>query len=257
MKIVVLAKEVPDTAAPRHLNGETGLLERGQSDPVPDEINERTLEHALKQRDAGVEVDITVLTVGPESAEASVRKLLAMGADQATIVADPAIGGSDMIRTARILAAAIQRIEPDLVLAGTWSTDGGGGAVPSMVAELLGWPDLPSVDSVSFTDGSVSGTLTATGETVSLLAPLPAVVSVTEPSAEPRFPNFKGIMKAKKKAVTMLSLADLGTSATEASAASVMVSAAPRPPRAAGSVINDDGSAGEQIAEFLASHRLI
>lgn len=256
MKILVLAKEVPDTASARTLDPVTGVLDRAGAEPVPDEINERTLEHALRYRDRGESPEIVVLSIGPSSVEKSIRKLLAMGADSAVVVADEQIGGADAARTSRIIAQAVARIDPDLVLAGTESTDGSGGVVPSMVAELLGWPVLPSLYTVEIGAGRVAGSVAVDGEVVEIAAEYPTIASVTEQSAEPRFPNFKGIMKAKKKPFEVWSLADLGTF-EEHPAASVMVAAETRPPRAAGVKVTDDGTAVEQLVEYLAANRLI
>ncbi|WP_159701812.1 electron transfer flavoprotein subunit beta/FixA family protein [Arthrobacter sp. 18067] len=258
MKIVVLTKQVPDTNSDRKLNLTTGLTERDASDPVPDEINERALESALKYRDAGGDVEVIVLTIGNDVTK-SARKLLSMGADSAVIVEDGSLAGADMVQTAKVLAAALRRIGFDLVLAGNESTDGRGGVVPAMLAELLGLPLLPSLDEIQIAVDAVSGEVQVDGGSLSLRSPLPAVASVTERSAEARFPNFKGIMQAKKKPVTTLSLADLGIVAgPEAPGArSVMVSALERPAKQAGPKIVDDGTAADKLADFLASNRLL
>ena len=259
MKIVVLAKQVPDTWSDRKISLESGLLERDASDPVPDEINERTLEAALQYKDNNTDTEIVLLSMGPEDATKSLRKLLAMGADSAMLVTDPALPGSDMVQTARVLAAAVQRIGPDLVLAGNEATDGRGGLIPAMVAEVLGWPVLPGLNDLAITADGVAGNAQVDGGSLRLSSPLPAVVSVTERSADPRFPNFKGIMQAKKKPLEVLSLADLGVAAgpDAAPVRSVMVSAAARPAKEAGPKIDDDGTAASQLAAFLADRRLI
>lgn len=256
MKIVVLAKEVPDTAGARKLDPVTGILDRTNSDPVPDEINERTLEHALRYREGGNDVEITVLMVVPAGADASARKLLACGADSAILVSDEAVSGADTVRTAEIIAAAVAKIGPDLVIAGNESTDGRGGVVPAMTAEILGWPVLPALDVVEIEAGVVSGELGIENEQLRLRAELPAVVSVTERSAEPRFPNFKGIMQAKKKPLETWTLAELPNIAQRA-ASSVMVSAVERPARVAGPKIVDDGTAAAQLIDFLVDRKLV
>jgi electron transfer flavoprotein beta subunit len=256
MRIVVLTKEVPDTWSNRKLNLETGMLDRQASDPVPDEINERALENALRYRDGGGDAEITVLTMGPERAEASVRKLLAMGADAAVIVADETLGGADMKRTAEVLAAAIAKLGADLVLAGDATTDGRGGLVPSMVAEHLGWPVLPALESLQVQADGAEGTVCVDGETLSVHAGFPLVAAITEKTAEARFPNFKGIMKAKKKPLAIWSLSDLDIPAPD-TVHSVMVSAVERPAKTAGPKIEDDGTAAEQLAEFLQANRLL
>jgi len=259
MKIVVLAKQVPDTWSDRKISLETGMLDRDASDPVPDEINERALEAALQYKEAHSDSEVIVLSMGPQSATDSMRKLLSMGADSAVVVADDRLAGSDMIQTARVLTAALEKVDPQVVLAGNEATDGRGGMVPAMVAQLLGWPILPGLDAVELSVTEVSGTAGVDGASLSLRADLPAVVSVTEKSAEPRFPNFRGIMQAKKKPMDVWSLEDLGIEAGPESAAvrSVMVAAEARPPKVAGPRITDDGTAAAQLAEFLATNRLV
>jgi electron transfer flavoprotein beta subunit len=259
MKIVVLAKQVPDTWSDRKIDLESGLLDRAASEPVPDEINERALENALVFKDANKDAEIVVLSMGLEDTTKTLRKLLSMGADSAVLVTDPALAGSDMVQTARVLAAAVQKVGADLVVAGNEATDGRGGMIPAMVAEVLGWSVLPGLDEIQIASDGVSGTAQVDGGTLSLSAPLPAVVSVTEKSAEARFPNFKGIMAAKKKPMETWSLADLGVQAgpEAASVRSVMVSATARPAKEAGPKITDDGTAAAQLAEFLVANRLV
>lgn len=256
MKILVLAKVVPDTASPRTLNAESGILERAVLESVPDEINERTLEHALRYRDDSGAAEVTVLTMAPLTDESSVRKFLAMGADSAVMICDDGLAGADAIRTAAVLAAAVQKCGADLVLAGNESTDGRGGVVAAMVAEHLGWPVLPALDELQITPQGVTGTVTSEGETLTLTTSLPAVAAVTERSAEPRFPNFKGIMQAKKKPLEVLSLADLGLR-QGTGPASVMVAAEPASGKQAGVKVVDDGTAAESLVEFLSAQRLI
>jgi electron transfer flavoprotein beta subunit len=260
VKIVVLAKQVPDTWSDRKIDLETGLLDRAASEPVPDEINERALENALAFRDANKDAEIVVVAMGPEDAVKTLRKLLSMGADSAVLVSDAALAGSDMVQTAKVLAAAIEKIGgADLVVAGNEATDGRGGMVPAMVAEILGWPVLPGLDQVHIGPESVSGHAPVDGGSLQLSSPLPAVVSVTEKTAEARFPNFKGIMAAKKKPLATWSLAELGIAAGPEAAGvrSVMVSAAARPPKQAGPKVADDGTAAAQLAEFLVANRLV
>ncbi|MET1155123.1 electron transfer flavoprotein subunit beta/FixA family protein [Arthrobacter sp.] len=255
MKIVVLVKQVPDTYEDRKLDLSSGLLDRGASDIVPDEINERALESALRFKDGQKGTEIVVLTMGPDSAIKTLRKLLSMGADSAIHIVDDALAASDMVQTARMLAAAIQPGGFDLVIAGNESTDGRGGVVPAMVAEILGLPLLPSLDNVELAADSVSGTCSIDGGSLTVRAPLPAVVSVTERSAEARFPNFKGIMMAKRKPVETIDRASLATDV--AAATSVVGAVTKRPARVAGTKIVDDGTAATELAGFLASNRLI
>lgn len=259
MKIVVLAKQVPDTWSDRKIDLESGMLDRAASEPVPDEVNERALENALQFKDANRDAEVVVVAMGPEDATKTLRKLLSMGADSAVLVSDDSLPGSDMVQTARVLAAAVGKVGADLVLAGNEATDGRGGMIPAMVAEVLGWPVLPGLDEFVIASDSVSGLAVVDGGALQLTSGYPAVVSVTEKTAEPRFPNFKGIMAAKKKPLENWSLADLSIQAgpEAASVRSVMVSATARPPKEAGPKVVDDGTAAAQLADFLAAQRLI
>ncbi|MEV4318267.1 electron transfer flavoprotein subunit beta/FixA family protein [Actinocrispum sp. NPDC049592] len=258
--IVVLVKQVPDTYSERRLASADHTLDRASADAVLDEINERAVEEALQIKEAqGGEV--TVLTAGPERATDAIRKALSMGADKAVHVSDESLHGADIIQTAKVLAKAIGTIEGyDLVIAGNESTDGVGGAIPAMLAELLGLPQLTHARKVEIDGTSVKVEReTDTGRTF-LEASLPAVVSVGEKINEPRYPSFKGIMAAKKKPVSTLTVADLGIDAGEvglANAFTAVSESAPKPPRSAGQQVTDEGDGGSKIAEYLVSQKLI
>lgn len=257
MKIVVLVKEVPDTYGDRKLDLETGLADRGASESVLDEIGERALELALSYADKNAGTEVVVLSMAPESAATTVRKGLAMGAASAVQIVDEALLGADLGLTAEVLAAALRKTGFDLVIGGNLSTDGSGGVVPAMVAELLDVPAATVLSSVEIAEDAVSGVRASDGATANLRAPLPAVISVTEALPDARFPNFKGIMAAKKKPFETWSLADLGVDPADPSAArSIMIGLSEKPPRAAGVKITDEGDAGTKLAEYLIENRL-
>ena len=261
MNIVVLVKQVPDTYSERKLSDADHTLDRGAADAVLDEINERAVEEALLLKEAqGGEV--TVVAVGPDRATDAIRKALSMGADAAVHVSDEALHGADILQTASVLAKAVGTVEGvDLVLAGNESTDGVGGAVPAILAELLGWPQLTHARKVEVDGTAIKVERETADEGLSKLeATLPAVVSVTEKINEPRYPSFKGIMAAKKKPVKTRSISDLGVDGGEvglANAWSKVDEAAPKPPRTAGAKIEDGGDGGSKIAEFLVGQKLI
>jgi electron transfer flavoprotein beta subunit len=258
--IVVLIKQVPDTWSERKLRDSDYTLDRESADPVLDEINERAVEEALllKEKHGG---EVTVLSAGPDKATDAIRKALSMGADKAIHVNDPQIHGSDAVQTAWTLAGAIGQIEGvELIIAGNEATDGTVGAVPAIIAEYLGIPQLTHVRKVTI-DGD---TITAERETdegvFGLEATLPAIISVTEKINEPRFPSFKGIMAAKKKEVLTFTLADLGIDPETvgvANAGTAVTSSTPKPPRTAGERIADEGDGGTKIASYLVSNKII
>lgn len=257
MKIVVLVKEVPDTYGDRVLDLETGLADRGESESVLDEIGERAVEVAMKYADANPDTEVVVLSMGPESSTATVRKGLAMGADSAVHIVDEGLLGADISLTAEVLAAALTRIGFDLAITGNQSTDGSGGVVPSWLAELLDVPAATALSEVEISESGVTGTRITDDASITVSTPLPAVISVTEALPDARFPNFKGIMAAKKKPLETLSLDDLGVDPLDPNASrSIVIGIAQKPPRAAGVKIADEGDAGEKLAAYLIENRL-
>jgi len=263
MNIVVLVKQVPDTYSERKLDPDDGMLDRDASDAVLDEINERAVETALQLKEANDGAEVTILTMGPDRATEAIRKALSMGADKAVHLSDEALRGSCAVQTAHALATTIGAAFPDgfdLVLAGNEASDGRAAAVPAMVADLLGVPALTHAREITL-EGSA---LTVRRETddgiTTLVAELPAVVSVGEKINEPRYPSFKGIMAAKKKPVSTLSLADAGIDPSTvglANATSSVTSAQPKPPKSAGEKVADEGDGGSRIAADLAAPKLI
>ncbi len=258
--IVVLVKQVPDTYSERKLSDGDHTLDRDSADAVLDEINERAIEEALQIKEAS-EGEVTVVSVGPDRATDAIRKALSMGADKAVHVVDDALHGADMLQTAKVLAKAIGTVEGvDLIIAGNEASDGTGGAIPAMLAELLGYPQLTHARVVTVEGSSIKVTRETEEGLTHLEANLPAVVSVSEKINEPRYPSFKGIMAAKKKPVETLGIADLGIDASEvglANAWSTVVEASPKPPREAGQRVEDDGDGGVKIAEYLVAQKLI
>jgi electron transfer flavoprotein beta subunit len=259
MKIAVLVKEVPDTWGDRTIDPGTKRVVRS-GELVIDEINEKAVEAALLVKEANAGSDVTVVTMGPKSALDVVRKSLAMGADSGIHLLDDGLVGSDAYQTSAALAAALRPRGFDLVITGNESTDGRTAAVPAMLAERLGLAQLTFVRTLQVDGGTISGERMTEDGHVDVSAALPALVSVTEQIAEARYPNFKGIMAAKKKPVETLGLADLGLGPDETGAAnswSVVENVAPRPTRTGGTIVKDDGTAGTQIADYLANAKLI
>lgn len=260
--IVVLIKQVPDTWSERKLSDSDFTLDRDAADAVLDEINERAVEEALLIREReGAEGTVTVLTAGPERATEAIRKALSMGADKAVHLLDDGMKGSDVVQTGWALARALGAIEgTELVIAGNESTDGVGGAVPAIIAEYLGLPQLTHLRKLAVEDGKVTGERETDDGVFALEATLPAVVSVNEKINEPRFPSFKGIMAAKKKEVTVLTLAEIGVEADEvgvANAGSKVTASTPKPPKTAGEKVTDEGDGGTKIADYLVGQKLI
>jgi len=258
--VVVLIKQVPDTWSERKLTEGDFTLDREAADAVLDEINERAVEEALliKEAQGG---EVTVLAAGPDRATEAIRKALSMGADKAVHINDPAIHGSDVVQTAWVLAGALGQIEGvELVIAGNEATDGRAGAVPAIIAEYLGIPQLTHLRKLAVDGEKITGERETDEGVFKLEATIPAIASVTEKINEPRFPSFKGIMAAKKKEVTTFTLADLGIDPSTVgvgNAGSTVTAATPKPPRTAGEKAADEGDGGSKIAQYLVGQKII
>lgn len=263
MRVVALLKHVPDIQSARSFRAD-GLLQRGGGDDTLNELDEDALEAALRlaesapREEADVPNDVTVLTVGPPAAVEALRRGLAMGATTAVHVQDEALAGSDAVTTARVLAAAVRHLHAqapvDVVVAGMAGLDGLTSLVPAGLAAALDWPQLTLADRIEVADGVVTVHRETSAHSEELSAATPAVLSVTDQTFRARFPDFKGIMAARKKPVTTLDLDALGLRADEvgsAGSATTVVEAVPRPERPDRVLVTDDGDAFVELAEYL------
>lgn len=253
MKVVVCVKQIPDPAETGALDPNTMTLVRDQK-LILDESDSYGVEMALQLVDKVGDGSVHLVSMAPDNQVSGLRTALAMGADSATLVSDEALKGSDALGTAKVLAAAIARSEPDLVLAATESSDGYTGTVPEMVAELLSLPSVTFAKAIAVEGNTAKVQRQTEAGYDDVECPLPAVVSVTAGVVEPRYPSFRGIMAAKSKPVDELAIGDLGIDATSvgwAGGGQEIVSVADAPARDAGEVIEDDGNAHERIVAFL------
>jgi electron transfer flavoprotein beta subunit len=254
MKIVVLVKYVPDATGERRF-AEDGTVDRDAADGLLSELDEYALEQALRIRDDGDDVQVVAMTLGPDDAAAAIKRALQMGASSGIHILDDALHGSDALGTSTVLAAAVRKAAPDLVICGMASTDGSMGVLPSMIAERLGWPAATLGATLDVTGDTVTIRRDADVASLTVEATLPAVVSVTDQSGEARYPSMKGILAAKKKPVESWTLADLGVDPSGvglAAARTKVLQATPRPPKQAGRVVPDDDGAGSAaLTEFL------
>jgi electron transfer flavoprotein beta subunit len=259
MKVLVCAKHVPDATAVKRLDPASGRLDRaGEGALNATDVN--ALEEALRLKERAGANEVIVLSVGPAKALESLRKALAMGADRAVLVADDAVAGSDLLATSRVLAAAVERENADLVLFGQQSSDGDGAVLWAAVADRLRRPVLSQVAELTLDAGVVTGKRqTEFGYDVVRL-PLPAVVAVSDAINEPRYPSLKGIMSAKIKPQETLALADLGLGPElvgSAGSRTTVRSIAPPAPKSGQVRIEDDGSAADKIVDYLVEKRLL
>jgi electron transfer flavoprotein beta subunit len=254
MKIAVCVKQIPDPAAPYELDPDTNFVVR-PNDQVLDDTDRYGVEVALRMAEAvGEEATVTLLSMSPSGTLQGIRQALAMGADRAIIIDDDALRGADALTTARALSAALQEDGFDLVIAGTESTDGYAGVMPQQLAGLLGVPSLSFARKVERDGDKIRiERQTQTGYNV-VEAPLPILLTVTSGVAEPRYPNFKGIMQAKKKPVETKTCADLGV---EPAIQQVIQTVEPIPARQAGEIVEDEGEGYLKIVAKLEEAKVI
>ncbi|HWG73292.1 MAG TPA: electron transfer flavoprotein subunit beta/FixA family protein [Acidimicrobiales bacterium] len=259
MNVVVCVKQIPDPAQPGKLSPDTQTLVR-DGKLILDDSDSYGVEMALQLVDAAGEGAVTLVSMAPHSEKSGLRTALAMGAAKAILVSDDALAGSDSLSTAKVLAAAIRRADPDLVIAGTESTDGYTGTVPVQVAEVLGLPSVSFAKRVEVSGGTVRVNRQTEAGSDDVECPLPALVTVTAGVVEPRYPSFKGIMAAKNKPVDEVTVADLGLSAGEVGAAGArqqVLSVTPAEERQSGEIVVDEGDAHQRIVAFLEQLRVI
>jgi len=210
LKIIACIKQVPDSEA--KVRADDGAITWGDAPLVINPFDEYAVEGALQQKEA-LGATVTALCIGPESAKDALKHALAMGADEAILVADPALENIDTVGAAKVLAAAVQKIgDADMVVFGRQTLDNGAGLTPAQTARVLGYPMLGWVGSIKVEGGVTVERVLEEGRQI-VKANLPAVLSVVQSIGEPRYPSFMGIRKASKAEIPVWSLSDLGMDA--------------------------------------------
>ncbi len=217
MNIIVTVKQVPDPdIPPSHFKvDETAnkVVPPAGVAPVMNGYDANALEAALrlKEKHGG---KVTVLTLGRSEARDTLKRAIAMGADAAVLLDDPALHDGDSYTTALALAKAIEKIgEYDLVMCGRQASDTDAGQVPLGIGELLGLPTVSPVIGIEAADGGVRVNRMVEDGYQVLDVPLPAVVAVSSEIGEPRYPPLRGIMAAGRAQIPVWTAADLGLDA--------------------------------------------
>jgi electron transfer flavoprotein beta subunit len=246
LKIIACIKQVPDSEA--KVKAENGQVTWGESPLVINPFDEYAVEGALLTKEANGGT-VTALCIGPESARDALKHALAMGADDAVLVSDPALTEIDSVAAARVLAAAIQKIGgADMVVFGRQTLDNGSGLTTAQAARVLGWPMLGLAGQIKVEGGSVRIDRVIEEGRVTVSAKMPVVVSVVQSIGEPRYPSFMGIRKASKANIPVWSLADLGM---DAPATAVKRTELMNPPANETKIEMIAGETPEAIAEAL------
>jgi electron transfer flavoprotein beta subunit len=254
MNVVVCVKQIPDPATPGKLDPDSKTLVR-EGKLILDDSDSYGVEMALQLVDKAGGGEVTLVSMAPNNEVSGLRTALAMGAAKAILVSDDTLKGADALTTAKVLAAAIKRAEPQLILAATESTDGYTGTTPVQVAELLGLPSVTFAKHIEVDGDKVKVDRQTEAGYDEVECPLPCLVTVTAGVVEPRYPSFKGIMAAKGKPVEELKVGDLGIEAPAVGQQVVDVAAAEE--RQAGEIVVDEGDAHERIVAFLEQLKVI
>ena len=258
MKIVVCIKQVPATGADKRYTDDL-TLDRTGVEAIINPLDEYAIEQALRLADDGAVETVTYLSMGPEQASEALRRALAMGGDDAVLVTDPGLAGADEWATAKVLAAALDKLAPDVALMGMASDDARGSLVPGAVAAMRDVPLLSYGSELALADGAARvRRLSATGfDWIS--APLPVVATVTDQVGEPRYASLKGIMAAKRKPLETWSLDDLGLSADQLRPLTRVTDTRPPEEKPPTERIENlpAAEAATKIADWLAARKLI
>ncbi len=255
MNIIVFLKQVPDTASRIRIGANGKNIDETDITWIISPYDEYALEEALKIKENRGAGKITVICMGPERATTALRNALATGADEAVHLLDPAFEGSDAFATATILAASVKNRSYDILFFGKTGVGMDQSQVPSMVAELLNLPQVTQIAKLEVGDGKVTAHREIEGATETVEASLPVVLAAEKGLNEPRYPNLKGIMAAKKKPLEVVSLTALGLSASEVGSegSRVALNRLSLPPeRAAGKILKGDPlETAKQLAHLL------
>jgi electron transfer flavoprotein beta subunit len=255
VKIVVCVKHVP--SGRRRLDPPGWSLDRSG----PGELNRfdrYAVEAAVQLKERTAPAEVVAVSMGPAAAAESLRTVLALGADRAVLVCDDGAEGSDLLGTARVLAAVLAREQPDLTVFGQQSEDGVGGVLVAAVAEFVGRPFVSQAAELEVGEVLRATRQTEGGDEV-IEAPLPALVSVSDAINEPRYTSLKGVMAAKRKPLEAVALTDLGLAPATAGrlGAGTRVEGVGTPPARPRAARVDESGAAEAIVAFLADRQLL
>lgn len=259
MNVVVCGKVIPASTVTIEIDSNTKRMVRKgvphELDPAAASAVEEGLRIVEKQGGA-----VTLITMGTSDATIGIRNALAMGAASAVHILDDAVAGSDTLATAKLLAGAIKKQSYDIVICATESSDSYSGIVHGQVAQILGVPPLTFAKEIAVDGDRVTIKRQSEAGFDIVESQLPVLVACSSGINEPRYPQLKGIMAAKKKEIKIYTAADLGFSPEQVGekGAREKVLAIGRPPkRQAGKAVTDEGEGGKQIADFLAEIKVI
>ncbi|MFC1978412.1 electron transfer flavoprotein subunit beta/FixA family protein [Chloroflexota bacterium] len=210
MNIVVCMKQVPDTEGHIDVDRRSGSVH--SPNLVIGLLDVLSIEEAVQIKERLGDVQVTVLCIGPKTAETALHSALSMGADKAVHVCDDLLAGSDSYITGRVLAKTIGREPYDLILCGQIADDTQAGQVGPVIAEVLGIALVTAVVSVDVKSGSNKLTLhrkIGGGKRQVVQTTIPSVLTIESGINKPRYPSLRAIKDAEKKQIEKLDLKSL------------------------------------------------
>ena len=208
MKILVTVKRVPDPETVIKVNaGGTGIV-TDNIKWVVNPFDEIAVEEGLRVKEKNAGSEVVLISIGPKAAQEQLRTGLAMGADRAILVLSDE--NLEPLAVARVLQKLVEQEKPDLILMGKQAVDYDNNCAGQMLAELLGWPQATFASKVELAGGQATVTREVDGGLETLSFPLPAIVTADLRLNEPRYASLPGIMKARKKELKEIPVADLG-----------------------------------------------
>lgn len=252
MNIVVCMKQTFDTEAKIAMNSE-GKVDPNGVTLVINPLDEYAIEEALqiKERLGG---EVTIVTLGGDQAVAAIRTGLAMGADKAVHINDPALNDIELDEgvVTEVLSKAIGTLSYDIILTGVMDTDNGSAQVAVRLAEKIGLPSVSSVTKLDINGDKAEALRVIDGGTATMETPLPAIITVVQGINEVRYPSVAGIMKAKKKPLSTVTLGDLGLSVSDLTPqAKVMKFELPTPRKGGRTIPGEPAEAAHELARLL------
>ena len=211
MNIFVCVKQVPDTETKVIPNSDGSYIETSSIKWVMNPYDEYAVEQALLVKASSPDSTITVVRLGQVKDTEALRTAMAMGADESILI--EADDNLDSYMTAKAIKGAIEKSgkTPDLIFTGKQAIDDDNLQVPSLLAQMLDLPSINVASEFSLNGDKVEVKREIEGGTVEVYnAPIPALISCTKGLNTPRYASLPGIMKAKKKPLTKISLADAG-----------------------------------------------
>ncbi|HEY9576475.1 MAG TPA: electron transfer flavoprotein subunit beta/FixA family protein [Pseudobacillus sp.] len=247
MNIYVLLKRTFDTE--EKINLSNGKINEEGAEFIINPYDEYAVEEAIQVRDAqGGEV--TVVSVGSEEAEKQLRTALAMGADKAVLInTDDDVENGDQYTTAKIIVEYLKDKEADLIIAGNVAIDSGSGQVGPRVADMLRIPAITTITNLEIDGNNVTVVRDVEGDSETIEASLPLLVTAQQGLNEPRYPSLPGIMKAKKKPLEELELDDLNLDEDDVDPKTKTMEIFLPPKKEAGKVLS--GEVNEQVSELV------